>query len=410
MPSAATVQAGCVESRRTPVRYCAALAESLTACVIATDEEQRLPACLESLAFCDEVVVVDGGSRDSTREVARAAGARLVENPWPGFAAQRNVALDAAGGDWVLEIDADERVGPHLAAEIQALLERPPPGVRMAALPMRDVFLGRALGPSIRYPRYRHRLFRRGAFRHDESRAVHEGLWPDGPTLPLAGDLEHLLATTWREALADARAYAQLEAEQRSRPGPGEALVGILLRPAAKLLYRVLIYGAWRDGWRGLAKVGLECGADSLATVHRLRGGGEGTEAGFGQRSPRLGPVRLVGVAIGRRSTSRLAQWLEEAADDGADVSLICPESADATEIRRRPVAGRTPGAVVRAIDAEDQLRPIDALVAAGARERALLRLVPRSLRGAVAPLDPSTSPGEAEREVRALTRSERPT
>src|SRR4051812_45021242 len=121
------------------MRYSAALPETVTACVIASDEERRLPACLESLGFCDEIVVVDGGSRDRTRELARAAGAQVVDNPWPGFAAQRNVALDHARGDWVLEIDADERVDPVLAASIRAMLAAPPRDVRMAALPMRDV-------------------------------------------------------------------------------------------------------------------------------------------------------------------------------------------------------------------------------------------------------------------------------
>ena len=126
------------------------MSETLTACVIARDEERRLPECLESLAFCDEVVVVDSGSRDRTREIAAAAGARVYENPWRGFAVQRNVALDRASGDWVLEIDADERVSPELAREVRELLDDPPAGVRMAALPMRDVLLGAGLGPSAR--------------------------------------------------------------------------------------------------------------------------------------------------------------------------------------------------------------------------------------------------------------------
>jgi Glycosyl transferase family 2 len=384
------------------------LSETLSACVIVRDEEERLPACLERLGFCDEVVVVDGGSRDRTREIARAAGARVVESPWRGFAAQRNVALDHAGGDWVLEIDADERVSLPLAGEIRAFLAAPPAGVRMTAIPMRDLFLGRELGPASRYPRYRHRLFRRGAFRHDESRSVHEGLWPDGPTHPFGGDLEHLLASSWREALADARAYARLEAAQRSRPGGGEALTGILLRPAAKLAYRLLLYGAWRDGWRGLAKVGLECGADSVATLHRLRAGAEDGAGGFGQEPPRLGPVRIVGVARGAAGAERLEPWLAAAAAQGADVALIGPEpgAGGSAGVRRRAPDGGGAGALVRALDAEDQLRPIDALLPAGRGERRRLRLAPRALRGAVAPLDPSTAAGTAVRAVQERTRA----
>ncbi|HEY5942638.1 MAG TPA: glycosyltransferase family 2 protein, partial [Solirubrobacterales bacterium] len=298
------------------------MSETITACVIARDEEERLPDCLASVEFCDQVVVVDSGSRDRTRELAAAAGATVVENPWPGFSAQRNVALDHATGDWVLEIDADERVSPELADELRTFLTAPPAGIEMGALPMRDVFLGKALGPSIRYPRYRHRFFRRSAFRHDESRSVHEGLWPAGPVHPFAGELRHLLASSWAEARADARAYARLEAAQRRRPGAAEAVAGIFVRPPAKLAYRLFLYGGWRDGARGFAKIGLECGADSLATVYRLRhSSGQGV-SGFGQEPPRLGPVRIVGVARGRRGATRLAGWLEEAAAAGADVAL----------------------------------------------------------------------------------------
>lgn len=384
------------------------MAATLTACVIARDEERRLPTCLESLAFCDEVVVVDSGSVDRTVEIARAAGAQVIENPWPGFAAQRNLALDAAHGDWVLEIDADERVGPQLAGEIKAMLSDPPAGVRMAAIPMRDVFLGRPLGPSARYPRYRHRLFRHGAFRHDESRAVHEGLWPDGPTLPLHGELAHLLASSWGEALRDARAYARLEAKQRAKPGAGQTVFGGMLRPLAKLAYRVLLYGAWRDGWRGLTKVALECGADSLAVLYGLRGG-SGKGGHSSHEPPRVGPVRLVGIGLTEKSAARLAGCLTEAAEAGADVALIGTEPAGGGAIRCRRLTRNTPGALVRALDAEEQIRPIDALVLAGRRERLLLSLAPRALRGAVGPLSPSPATAMV-RSVQEQTRSSRTT
>lgn len=381
------------------------MSETITACVIAQDEEQRLPDCLASLEFCDQVVVVDSGSRDRTRELAAAAGALVVENPWPGFSAQRNVALDHASGDWVLEIDADERVSPELAAELSAFLAAPP-AANMGAIPMRDVFLGKALGPSIRYPRYRHRLFRRGAFRHDEGRSVHEGLWPDGPVHPFAGELRHLLASSWGEALADARAYARLEAAQRRRPGAAEALTGILARPLAKLAYRLFLYGGWRDGGRGFAKIALECGADSLATVHRLRhSSGEGA-SGFGQEPPRLGPVRIVGVSLGRRGSAGLAEWLTEAAGEGADVALIGAAPPVGAAIPRRPLDRLGPGRLVRALDAEDQLRPVDALLLAGGRERRSLRLAPGALRGAVPPLSLDIPPKEALAQLQSATRS----
>ena len=380
------------------------MSETISACVIAQDEEERLPECLASLSFCDQVVVVDSGSRDRTRELAAAAGAVVVENPWPGFSAQRNVALDHASGDWVLEIDADERVSPELASEIRAFLAAPPE-VTMGAIPMRDLFLGKLLGPSIRYPRYRHRFFRRGAFRHDENRSVHEGLWPDGPVHPFTGELHHLLASSWGEALADARSYARLEAVQRNRPGAAEALTGILVRPLAKLAYRLLLYGGWRDGARGFLKIALECGADSLATMHRLRhSSGEGT-GGFGLDSPQLGPVRIVGIARSRRGSARLAGWLEEAARDGADVSLVGSEPPAGSTVPHRPLDRLGPGRLVRALDAENQLRPVDALLPAGRRERQALRISPAELRGAVPPLSPEAPPRQALTELQSATR-----
>jgi len=388
------------------------LAKSLTACVIARDEEERLPACLESLGFCDEIVVVDSGSRDRTREIAAAAGAKVVEHPWRGFAVQRNVALDLATGDWVLEIDADERVSQELAGELAGFLGAVPAGVKMGAIPLRDIFLGAPLGPSSRYPRYRHRLFERGAFRHDESRSVHEGLWPDGPPAVMAGELVHLLASSWREAIADARAYARLEAEQRAQPSLRDGLFGIVVRPAAKLAYRLFVLGGWRDGWRGVARISLECGADALAAARRLSGGREGEgEGGFGQEQPRTGPVKLVGVAGSAGADRRLGPWLAEAAAAGADVALVSPVPAADGTPRRRPLAGSGPGALARALDAENQARPIDALVLSGARGRLAIRLAPAELRGAVPPLDSrSTAAGAAVDLVQRASRLAGPT
>jgi hypothetical protein len=271
----------------------------------------------------------------------------------------------------------------------------------MAALPMRDVFLGRGLGPSARYPRYRHRLFRRGAFRHDESRSVHEGLWPDGPTAALEGELRHLLASSWSEAIRDAVAYARLEAAALPAPSLREALFGTVLRPAAKLAYRLLVYGGWRDGWRGVARIWLDCLTDSLATIYRLGNGAPDGADRLDRQPPRSGPPRLVGIAASDAGAARLAGWLAEAASAGADVALLSAGGAAGAAVRRRRMDGRGPGAVVRALDAEDQIRPIDALVLAGRREGLLLRAAPRALRGAVPPLRPVEPAREVVRSLR---------
>ena len=95
----------------------------LSACIIAMDEEDRLSDCLASLAFCDEILVVDSHSSDRTREVAAAAGARVIERDWPGHVAQKEFAIRAAENDWVLCVDADERISPELKQEILGLRE-----------------------------------------------------------------------------------------------------------------------------------------------------------------------------------------------------------------------------------------------------------------------------------------------
>ena len=97
----------------------------LSVAIITLNEERNLAECLASVAFADEIVVVDGGSQDRTCEIARAAGARVIEAPdWLGFGVQKNRAIDACSGDWVLSIDADERVPQDLRDEIQSGAER----------------------------------------------------------------------------------------------------------------------------------------------------------------------------------------------------------------------------------------------------------------------------------------------
>ena len=189
-------------------------------------------------------MLVDGCSQDSTVDIATGAGAIVIRQPWLGFAAQRNVALDNANGDWVLEVDADERVSPELAREIERFLESPPAGIDIGGLPIRHRYLGKRLGPSAKYPDYRHRLFRRGAYRHDTGRVVHEGLWPRGPAAVFEDDLQHELAGSLGEALRDAWSYASGEAAQLDpQSGAVAYMTGALVRPPAKFLYRLTVGG-----------------------------------------------------------------------------------------------------------------------------------------------------------------------
>ncbi len=381
---------------------------TISACIIACDEAERLPDCLASVAFCDEVVVVDSGSRDATVALARAAGATVVEQPWLGFAGQRNVALDHAHGDWILEIDADERISEPLRAEIGAFLLAPPEGIDLCGLPMRDRFLGGLLGPSAKYPKYRHRLFRRDAYRHDEERTVHEGIAPHGAVHPFAGDMTHLLAGGWREAVADMWRYARLETQQLDpSQSPARILAGALVRPPVKFAYRVVVDGGWRDGRRGLAKIALDCAGDAVAWLRLLgrRGPAAATDApapGADRPANGRGP-RIAAIAADGGAAAGAEAWLATAASAGADVVLVTRGSANGGEPtgssiaatasaaggppapRVRTTAGGGPLALTRALDAEDQLSPLDHVVPFGRRARLLMRAVPGRFHGGAA-------------------------
>jgi len=383
----------------------AVLADTVSACLIVRDEEERLPGALESVAFCDEIVVVDSGSTDRTIEVARAAGARVVENPWPGFGAQRNVALDHATSDWVLEIDADERILPELQLEMRLFLDDPPAGYDMCALPQFHHFLGAELRASMKYPNYRTRLFRRGAYRHDESRTVHEGLWPTGPVWPFEHEMSHELAGSVPEALRDIRNYARLEASVLPPPDSAASLVvGIAVRPAAKFAFRVVVDGGWRDGARGLARIALDCLSDAYVWILRSRkrrSEDVGANGHFAAgRPPGWGTPVVVGVASGRRAADRARAWLAEAAHEGIDVALIADVAADGDghgPVRVRHVPRFGPLLLARALEAERQLRgQADALLVEGRTARALMRLMPASIQGRGTPI----APGEGQADV----------
>jgi glycosyltransferase involved in cell wall biosynthesis len=388
---------------------------TISACIIARDEASRLPDCLRSVHFCDEIVLVDSGSSDDTIKIARAAGARVVEQSWLGFPAQRNVALDHAPSDWVLEIDADERVTPALAREIVAFLSADDQEAKLGALPLRNIFLGRPLGPSAKYPEYRRRLLRRGSYRHDENRTVHEALIPHGIVHPFASDLEHILASTLREAVVDAWSYARLEAGQMQSSLTLVTFIrGALLRPPVKFVYRLFVDGGWRDGWPGVLKVAIDCAIDAMVWIRHLLGrrgdrlgrSGVSKQNHYGATNFRAGPPRIVGVAFGARQRARALSWLGKVAVTGVDVALLsdCQDSAGAAvRVRVRSLAAPVgPLTLIRSLDAEEQLRTIDAIVLFGKHARMLMRLVPSPLRGAVRCVEADSDPQTAGEFVAA--------
>jgi glycosyltransferase involved in cell wall biosynthesis len=223
--------------------------------MITLNEEANLPRTLESVRWANEVIIVDSGSTDATLEIARQFGAHVFEEPWKGFAAQKNSAIAHATGDWVLSLDADEEVSPELAQEIRQMLaeETPFTAYRM---PMLHHFLGKPLRHGGYWPDIKLRLFRRGAGQFSE-RLVHESLQLEGPVGKLKGRLLHHCYATLEEYIDHMNRYSTLGgsiAAAKGRDGRGLAgfLCNVLLNPAATFLYNYGIRLGFLDGREGL--------------------------------------------------------------------------------------------------------------------------------------------------------------
>ncbi len=177
----------------------------LSAIIITRNEAANIAACLESIAFCDERIVVDCGSDDDTAQIAIAAGATVVMHPWSGFGAQKNFALSQARGEWVLSLDADERVSAPLAAEILSTIRAPSAnGYEIGRL---STFLGRPMRHSGWFPDYVLRLFRRQKARFTND-LVHERVICEEPVGRLSGLLDHHPVLRLEDALHRVDSYS----------------------------------------------------------------------------------------------------------------------------------------------------------------------------------------------------------
>jgi len=220
--------------------------------MIAANEADRIGSCLESIAWADEiVVVVDAASTDHTAEICRQAGARVIIQPWLGFGRQRQVSLDAATQEWVLVIDADERVTPELRNTIRTLLALTP---EFAAykVPRALVFWGRKL--RCRYPDYNIRFYRRDAGFY-ASLLVHESWDPHDRRLPigvLQGDILHESERNVTSLVSKLSQYAELGAFEVLKRKRVTSLLPALVESSLNFIKYQLLRGGFLDGVPGL--------------------------------------------------------------------------------------------------------------------------------------------------------------
>jgi len=227
----------------------------LTVTVITWNEEERLRPCLESTAWAQEIVVVDAESTDKTVQVAREFTDRVWIRPWPGFSLQKNFALDQATGEWILSLDADERVTGELRDEIERVIRDDGPADGYM-IPRKNFFWEAWVRHGRLYPDYQLRLFRRGRGRFVEQ-AVHESVAVDGRVARLEAPLVHRSYRSLEEFVQRSDRYSTLAAEELLRRGKRVMLWELVLRPLWRFLSMYLLHGGFLDGWRGLVLAAL---------------------------------------------------------------------------------------------------------------------------------------------------------
>lgn len=242
----------------------------ISATIVTLNEERNIARAVESLRCADEVVVVDSGSTDQTREIARSLGARVIEEAWRGYAAQKNYAAECARFDWILCLDADEVIDKQLEAEIFALKQSGAADDGYS-FPRRAHYLGRWISHSGWYPDRKVRLYNRAKAKW-VGEYVHESVRVDGSVGELHGDLLHFTCDSLSQHLRTLDRYTSLAARElvaRGRPVP---LRRLAVDPAWTWFRSYFLQRGFLDGPQGLAIAWMAALYTFLKYAKALRG------------------------------------------------------------------------------------------------------------------------------------------
>ena len=222
----------------------------ISAILITKNEAINLADCLESLRFCQEWVVLDGVSTDGTVEIANRYGCRVISDPdWRGFGIQKQRALDAATGDWVLSIDADERITPELAKEIQQAIQSNKADAYY--IKRRSQFLGKWMNHGGWYPDRVLRLARRERARFDPT-PIHEKMIVSGAVAELDHPMLHYSYRSIEDVLAKQKTYALASGAKKAAGGQDAGITSALLRSSWTFIRLFVLQLGFLDGRHGL--------------------------------------------------------------------------------------------------------------------------------------------------------------
>jgi glycosyltransferase involved in cell wall biosynthesis len=218
--------------------------------IITLNEAEHIADAIDSAAWADEVIVVDSGSADDTIAIAGRKGARVSTRAWNGYVDQKNYAATLAANDWIFSLDADERIPPALASEVQSLLQSEP-ARRGYRVPRVTFHLGRWIRTTDFYPDYQTRLYDRRAARW-HGQYVHESVRVDGPIGYLRNDLQHYSFRDLSDQVQRLNAYSTLAARQMHEAGRRASAFDLLIHPPAAFLRNYVLRRGVLDGGAGL--------------------------------------------------------------------------------------------------------------------------------------------------------------
>lgn len=236
--------------------------QTISCAIVVFNEERNIRECLDSVRWMDEIVAVDAYSMDATLDMCREFTDRVFQRPWRGFGDQKNFAIDQTTSDWVFILDADERVGPSLRAEIEAILAtRDPDGPVAYSLARKNYYYGKWIRRAGCYPDYQLRLFRRGVGRLDDAEPHNKFVF-QGKAAYLANALDHYTERAIADHFRKFNNFTTLAAQERAKTKRSVHWIDLAFRPLFTFWKYYVARQGFREGMHGL----IICGFASMYT------------------------------------------------------------------------------------------------------------------------------------------------